>query len=140
MANALLNFIYLLIKSEKYARIHSECYKSDNIVKEDREMKNIVVYTDKNESKLADVLAQIDDTNVRIESAENLRDYESLNPGLVVVESVPNIKDVLMTTKFKAPTLFIGDVFKGTTVRAVIFDFIKTPVDNIELVIRANAL
>ena len=79
-------------------------------------MKNIVVYTDKNESKLADVLAQIDDANVRIENAENLRDYETLNPGLVVVESVPNIKDVLMTTKFKAPTLFIGDVFKGCTV------------------------
>ena len=103
-------------------------------------MKNIVVYTDKNESKLADVLAQIDDTNVRIENAENLKDYEMLNPGLVVVESVPNIKDVLMTTKFKAPTLFIGEVFKGATVRAVIFDFIKTPVDNLELVIRANAL
>ena len=92
-------------------------------------MKNIVVYTDKNESKLADVLAQIDDTNVRIESAENLKDYEMLNPGLVVVESVPNIKDVLMTTKFKAPTLFIGEVFKGCTVRAVIFDFIKTKED-----------
>ena len=57
-------------------------------------MKNIVVYTDKNESKLADVLAQIEDINVRIENAENLKDYEMLNPGLVVVESVPNIKDV----------------------------------------------
>ena len=56
-------------------------------------MKNIVVYTDKNESKLADDLAQIDDTNVRIENAENLKDYEMLNPGFVVVESVPNIKD-----------------------------------------------
>ena len=44
-------------------------------------MKNIVVYTDKNESKLADVLPQIDDTNVRIENAENLKDYEMLNPG-----------------------------------------------------------
>ena len=75
-------------------------------------MKNIVVYTDKNESKLADVLAQIDDTNVRIESAENLKDYEMLNPGLVVVESVPNIKDVLMTTKFKAPTLTFNEFKK----------------------------
>ena len=103
-------------------------------------MKNIVVYTDKNESKLADVLAQIDDTNVRIENAENLKDYEMLNPGLVVVESVPNLKDFLMTMKFKAPTLFIGETFKGSTVRAVIFDFIKTPVDNLELLIRANAL
>ena len=98
-------------------------------------MKNIVVYTDKNESKLADVLAQIDDANVRIENAENLKDYEMLNPGLVVVESVPNIKDFLMTMKFKAPTLFIGEDFKAATVRAVIFDFIKTPVDNLELLI-----
>lgn len=103
-------------------------------------MKNIVVYTDKNESQLADILAQIDDSNVRIESAEKLKDYETLNAGLLVIENVPNIKDVLMTTKFKAPTLFIGEVFKDCTVRAVIFDFIKTPVDNNELVIRANAL
>ena len=103
-------------------------------------MKNIVVYTDKKESILADVLAKIDDTNIRIEDAEKLRDYEILNPGLIVIESVPNIKDVLMVTKFKSPILFIGEVFKGTTVRAVTFDFIKTPVDNMELVIRANAL
>ncbi len=103
-------------------------------------MKNIVVYTDKNESKLADVLAQLEDVNVRIENAENLKDYETLNAGLLVVESVPNLNDVLMTTKFKAPTLFVGEAFKGSTVRAVIFDFIKTPVDNAELVIRANAL
>ena len=103
-------------------------------------MKNIVVYTDKKESKLADVLSQIDDSNVRIESAENLKDYETLNAGLIVIESVPNIKDVLMTTKFKTPTLFVGDVFKGSVVRAVLFDFIKAPVDNMELIIRANAL
>lgn len=96
-------------------------------------MKNIVVYTDKNESKLADVLAQIDDTNVRIESAENLKDYEVLNPGLIVIESVPNIKDVLMTTKFKAPTLFIGDVFKGATVRAVILISLKLPLTILNL-------
>jgi len=103
-------------------------------------MKNIIVYTDKRESQLADTLAQIEDANVRIENAENLKDYETLNPSLIVVESVPNIKDILMTTKFKAPTLFIDDIFKNTTVRAVIFDFIKTPIDNMELIIRANAL
>lgn len=103
-------------------------------------MRNIIVYTSKNESLLADVLAKIDDTNVRIENAENLKDYELLNPGLIVVEDVPNIKDVLMVTKFKAPVLFIGNVFKGATVRAVTFDFIKEPVDNLELTVRATAL
>ena len=103
-------------------------------------MKNIVVYTDKKVSTLADVLAKIEDANVRVEDATNLRDYETLNPGLVVVENVPDIKDVLMVTKFKAPVLFVGDVFRGATVRAVAFDFIKTPIDNMELVIRASSL
>ncbi len=103
-------------------------------------MRNIVVYTDKNSSTLADILAKIDDTNVRIESAGKLKEYESLNPALLVIESVPDIKDVLMVTKFKVPVLFIGEVFKGTTVRAVAYDFIKTPVDNDELLIRANCL
>lgn len=103
-------------------------------------MKNIVVYTDKNESKLADVLAKLDDVNVRVENAENLKNYETLNAGLIVLESVPNLKDILMTTKFKSPALFVGEAFKDSTVRAVIFDFIKTPVDNFELVIRSNAL
>lgn len=103
-------------------------------------MKNIVVYTDKKVSTLADTLAQIEDANVRIEDSANLRDYETLNPGLIVIENVPDIKDVLMVVKFKSPVLFIGDVFKGSTVRSVAFDFIKTPVDNLELVIRAKSL
>lgn len=103
-------------------------------------MKNIVVYTTKKTSSLADVLAAIDDTNVRIEDASKLREYETLNAGLLVIEDVPNIKDVLMVTKFKSPVLFVGEVFKGATVRAVAFDLIKTPVDNDELVIRARAL
>ena len=103
-------------------------------------MKNIIVYTTKKASDLADILASIDDTNVRIEDAANLRDYETLNPGLIVIEDVPNIKDVLMVTKFKSPVLFIGEPFKGTVVRAVTYDLIKTPVDKDELVIRAKSL
>ncbi len=103
-------------------------------------MKNIVVYTTKKSSALADVLAQIDDSNVRLEDASQLKEYETLNAGLLVIEDVPDIKDVLMVTKFKSPVLFIGEVFKGCTVRAVTYDFIKAPVDNEELTIRANSL
>lgn len=101
-------------------------------------MKNVIIYTDKKSSAIADVIANIEDTNVRLENADNLKDYETLNPGVIIVESVPNIKDVLMVTKFKYPILFIGETFKGTTVRAVAFDYIKTPVDNQELVIRVR--
>lgn len=103
-------------------------------------MRNIIVYTSKKSSSLADVLAGIDDVNVRIEDAEKLRDYETLNAALLVIEDVPNIKDVLMVVKFKAPVLFVGEVFKGTTVRAYTYDMIKTPVDNDELLIRAKSM
>lgn len=103
-------------------------------------MKNVVIYTDKKSSSIADVIAKINDTNVRLEDSQKLKEYEMLNPALIVVESVPDIKDILMVTKFKVPVLFIGEVFKGSTVRAVNFDFIKTPVDNDELLIRANSL
>ena len=101
-------------------------------------MKNVIIYTDKKSSTIADVISGIEDVNIRLESAENIKDYETLNPGVVIVESVPDIKDVLMVTKFKYPILFIGETFKGATVRAVAFDYIKTPVDNQELVVRVK--
>lgn len=102
-------------------------------------MKNVIIYTDKKESTIADTIsAAIDDINIRLENADNLKDYETLNPGVIIVESVPNIKDILMITKFKYPVLFVGETFKGCTVRAIAFDYIKTPVDNQELVIRVR--
>lgn len=103
-------------------------------------MKNIIVYTTQKNSTLADVIADIEDVNIRIEDAANLKDYETLNAALLVIEDVPDIKDVLMVTKFKSPVLFIGETFKGTTVRAVTYDMIKTPVDNDELLIRVKSL
>lgn len=110
-------------------------YKEEKII-----MRNIVVYTTKKSSALADVLTNVNESNVRIEDASNLKDYATLNAALLVIEDVPNIKDILMVTKFRAPILFIGEEFKGTTVRAVTYDMIKKPVDNYELLVRATAL
>lgn len=101
-------------------------------------MKNIVIYTTKSTSEIADIVSAIEDVEVRIESAENLKDYETLNPGVIVIEDVPTVKDDLMVTKFKYPVLFIGETFKGSTVRAVAFDYVKTPVDKQELIVRVK--
>jgi diguanylate cyclase (GGDEF)-like protein len=103
-------------------------------------MRNIVIYTQGGTSALSGVLSGIEDTHVRVEAAENLKDYETLNPGLIVIENVPDLQNVLATNKFKAPVLFVGEAFKGNIVRAAAYDYIKTPVDNDELVIRATAL
>lgn len=101
-------------------------------------MKNIVIYTSKGNSEVADILSTIEDSEIRIEKAENLKEYETLNPSVIVIEDVPNIKDDLMVTKFKFPVLFIGETFKGSTVRAVAFDYVRTPVDKQELVVRTK--
>ena len=101
-------------------------------------MKNIVIYSTKKSSEYADIVAGIEDADVRIEDAKNLKDYEALNPGVIVIEDVPDIKDVLMVTKFKYPLLFVGETFKGSTVRAVAFDYVKTPLDKQEVLIRTK--
>ena len=101
-------------------------------------MKNVVIYSTKKSSEIADILASVEDVDVRIEDAKTLKDYESLNPGVIIVEDVPDIKDILMVTKFKFPLLFIGETFKGSTVRAVAFDYVKVPVDKNEVLIRTK--
>ena len=103
-------------------------------------MKNIVIYSNQSTSSLTEVLSKIDEASVRVESDSKIKEHSVLNPSLIVMESVTDLQNVLMTTKFNSPVLLLGDVFTDTPVRADGFDFIKTPVNNDELLIRANAL
>ena len=101
-------------------------------------MKNIIIYSTKKTSEFAEIVAGIEDADVRIEDAKALKDYESLNPGVIVIEDVPDIKDVLAVTKFKYPILFVGEAFKGSTVRSVAFDYVKVPLDKQEVLVRTK--
>jgi len=103
-------------------------------------MSNIAIYTTKEESTLAEMLQGIEDINVRVEKAEELKDYEGVVPSLIIMEDVPNLKDELMVTKFKVPVLFVGPVFTDVTVRAESYDFISAPVNKDELLIRVRSL
>lgn len=103
-------------------------------------MKNIVIYSTQTKSSLVDMLSAIDDVNIRVEPDTQMKEYSLLNPSLLIVESASSLKDVLMTTKFYAPILFVGPVFTDVTVRAEGFDFINTPVNKDELIIRVKAL
>jgi len=103
-------------------------------------MRNIVIYSTQSKSALTEVLSKIDDVSVRVESESQMKEYSLLNPSLIIVESGVSYKDVLMTTKFSCPVLFVGPVFTDITVRAEGFDFINTPVNPDELLIRAKAL
>ncbi|MFA7659496.1 MAG: GGDEF domain-containing protein [Candidatus Gastranaerophilaceae bacterium] len=103
-------------------------------------MKNIVIYSTQTKSALADILSGLDDVSIRIEPETQLKEYSLLNPSLLIVESGSNLKDILMSTKFSCPILFVGPIFTDITVRAEGYDFISTPVNKDELLIRVKTL
>lgn len=103
-------------------------------------MKNIVIYSTQKQSNLVSILSNIEETNIRIEAAEEIKEFSLLKPALIIIEEGVDVKDIIMTTKFPCPLLFIGDAPEGVTVRALSYDIIKTPVDNKELEVRVSAL
>ena len=106
-------------------------------------MKNIIIYTTQKKSDIKDTienLDSIDKASVRVELAEDLKEYELLNPYLLIVEDVPNLNDVLMTTKFKVPVLFVGEPINDVTIRSLTYDYISTPINKDVLVTRINSL
>ena len=103
-------------------------------------MTNIIIYSENKESKIKDLLADLDDVDVRVESPEEMRDFAILNPALIIPENVQNLSNVLMTTKFTCPLLFLGELSENTIVRAEGYDFIKEPITKKELEIRVKAL
>lgn len=106
-------------------------------------MKNIIIYTTQKQSDIKNTienLDSIDKASVRVELAKDLKEYELLNPYLLIVEDVPNLNDVLMTTKFKVPVLFVGEPINDVTIRALTYDYISTPINKDVLVTRINSL
>ncbi len=106
-------------------------------------MRNVIIYTTKKQSDIKDTLEHLDnieEIDIRVELSNDLKEYELLNPSLLIIEDVPNLKDVLMTTKFKVPVLFVGDVINDVTIRAMSYDYIQKPINKDILVVRINSL
>lgn len=103
-------------------------------------MKNIIIYSAQSKSNLADMLADLEETSVRVESESQIKEHSLLNPSLLIFEQGLNLKDVLMTTKFSCPILFVGPIFTDVIVRAEGYDFIPAPVNKEELLIRTRTL
>ena len=48
-------------------------------------MKNIIIYSTKKTSEIAETASSIEDADVRIEASESLKNYEELNPSVIIV-------------------------------------------------------
>lgn len=104
-------------------------------------MNNIVIYSTKPMPDMQALLSDIDgDTEVRVASIAQMKEYAVINPSLMIVENIDLAKDALMTNKFPCPILFFGPTRRDVIVRAEGFDFIKDPNDKDELIVRVKAL
>ena len=103
-------------------------------------MNNIVIYSTKPMPELEAILMDIDDAEVRTIDINQMKDYATVNPSLMIVEDIDAVKDALMTNKFPCPILFFGATRRDVTVRAEGYDFIIDPNNKNELIVRANAL
>lgn len=103
-------------------------------------MNNIIIYSTQTKSALTEVLSTLEEANVRVEPEAQMKEYALLNPSLIIFEQGLNLKDLLMTTKFPCPVLFTGPIFTDTIVRAEGYDFINTPINQDELLIRVKSL
>ena len=103
-------------------------------------MSNIVIYSTKPMPDIQAALSEIEEVDIKTVSIEQIKDYAVMNPSLMIIENIDIAKDALMTNKFPCPILFLGPTRTDVIVRSEGYDFIKTPLDNNELVVRAKAL
>ncbi|MDD3594218.1 MAG: GGDEF domain-containing protein [Candidatus Gastranaerophilales bacterium] len=105
-------------------------------------MSNIIIYTNGSASTIEDLLAQNIDYSVRTKNISEIKEHETLNPGLIVLEfSEEEVKNVVMTNKFTAPVLIVSSKLPEiTSIRAESYDYISTPVDKFEINVRIHNL
>jgi len=104
-------------------------------------MSNIILYVTKPIEELQTALENIYEADVKTVSIDQIKDYASLNPSLIIVEDIEAVRDALMTNKFPCPILFFGTTRIDVTIRAEGYDFIRNPIGNIdEFIIRVKAL
>lgn len=102
---------------------------------------NVVIYSKDKNTPILNVLENIDDINLRVEAPESLPNYKEINASVIVLDMpVDEINKTAAITKFDAGVLVVVDEIPKMTVRAIVHDFIKRPVNEIELKVRVEAL
>ena len=105
-------------------------------------MKNVIIYSDKSEPKIKQLLENIEDLDVRVKNIAEAKDAIKYNPSLMVVESQEKaLRDFAMVTKLVAPTLIVADkIYDDIICRGNSFDYIIEPINTKELEIRVKNL
>ena len=105
-------------------------------------MKNILIFTDKESSRVAPMLSANEEHDVRIKSIDEAKDAQKFNPSVLVFDcSNEKLKEISMVTKLAAPALIVADKFNHDVIlRGDSYDFVNSPIDEKELNLRIKNL
>ena len=105
-------------------------------------MKNILIFTDKESSRVAPMLSANEEHDVRIKSIDEAKDAQKFNPSVLVFDcSNEKLKEISMVTKLAAPALIVADKFNHNVIlRGDSYDFVNSPIDEKELNLRIKNL
>lgn len=103
---------------------------------------NVIIYSDNTQSSLEETLMMSGDYMVRSFGVSDIENYKEVNPAVMVFDMpLDKVKEVCAVTKFDAGVLILTDeIPEDLTVRAESFDFIKRPINSVELTTRINSL
>jgi len=103
---------------------------------------NIIVYSEKGNSELAKLINVDDEIEVREFTLADLENYKQYNPGILILDfDLEKVRDFCAVRKIEYPVLIAADeIPQSLIVRALSYDYIKKPVNKVELNVRIKAL
>ena len=103
---------------------------------------NIVLYSESGKSSLAPYINVDDEVNLREFAISELEDYKQYSPSLLILDMDLNkVREFCAVRKLECSVLIpVEEIPENLTVRALTYDYIKTPINEKELNVRINAL
>lgn len=103
---------------------------------------NVIIYTDNQKNDFQEILSVNDDNMIRKFTSSDVLNYKEVNPSVMVFDlPLEKVKEVCAVTKFDSGLLIaVDEIPENLTVRAEAFDYIKKPINPIELNTRVTAL
>lgn len=103
---------------------------------------NIVLYSENANSELADLINVDDEVQLRQFDLAELENYKQYSPSLMILDfDLEKVREFCAVRKLECSVLVpVATIPENLTVRALSYDYIKTPVNQKELNVRINAL
>lgn len=103
---------------------------------------NIVIYSENGNSEIKNLINQDEDVEIREFKTDEIEGYKQVNPSLMILDfDVEKIREFCAIRKLECCALVpTANIPQDLTIRALSYDYIRTPIDKTELNTRIKAL